>query len=68
MAEREELKGRDEKYRKDDPEHGKSASGTGEPGRSNEPGRQGQGGSQGNPDSPPSSPRKGSDSESEENQ
>jgi hypothetical protein len=68
MAEREELKGRDDKYRKDDPEYGQSASRTGEPGRSNEPGRQGQGGgSQGNPDNPPSSPRK-ADSESEENE
>ncbi len=46
MTDREELKGRDEKYRKDEPESGRTGSPEKEPSRqSDEPGRQSQGGS-----------------------
>jgi len=65
MAEREELKGRDDKYRKDEPDSSRSGSRTEEPDHMKEPGRLGRG----NPDrsgSQPGSPRKGTGSDSEE--
>ena len=74
MAEREDLKGRDDKFRKDDPDN-KSGQRTGDPGRqSNEPGRQGQGGSgsenypgtQPGTGSQPGSQRKGTGSDDSE--
>ena len=68
MAEREDLKGRDDKYRKDDPES-KSGQRSGDPGRSgNEPGRQGQGGSgsESYPSGQPASQRKGTGSDDSE--
>ncbi len=73
MAEREDLKGRDDKFRKDDPDN-KSGQRTGDPGRqSNEPGRQGQGGSgsENYPGAPgsgsqPGSQRKGTGSDDSE--
>lgn len=68
MAERDDLKGRDDKFRKDDPDN-KSGQRTGDPGRQgNEPGRQGQGGSgsENYPGSQPGSQRKGTGSDDSE--
>jgi hypothetical protein len=69
MTDREELKGRDDKYRKDEPESGRPGSSPKEPGRqSNEPGRQGQGsGSEKYPNPNPSGQKgTGKSSETEE--
>ncbi|HTO77450.1 MAG TPA: hypothetical protein VMQ61_15360 [Thermoanaerobaculia bacterium] len=68
MAEREDLKRRDDKFRKDDPDN-KSGQRSGEPGRQgNEPGRQGQGGSgtENYPGSQPRSQHKGTGSDDSE--
>jgi len=69
MAEREDLKGRDDKFRKDDPTDNKSGQRSGDPGRSgDEPGRQGQSGSgsESHTGNPPGSPRKGTGSDDSE--
>ncbi len=70
MAEREDLR-RDDKHRENEPESPRTGSPSKEPGRQgNEPGRQGQGGKeypgQTNPSGEPTPGRRGTGSESDE--